>query len=171
MSKLVVAGLAAALLFAVSSPSSAQAPSPGEAPQRLTDAVSKALIDRRIEILKYTLALSPEQAQNWPAVEEAIRARLTARHQRLARIATRLNEGQEVNLIDLMTQRANNLAERAAALKKLADAWKPLYDSLDPNQKERLRFLAAYALHEMRDAVEARRMQSEDQEDEDEDEN
>jgi ABC-type transporter Mla subunit MlaD len=101
-------------------------------------------------------------------VEEAIRGRLTARHQRLARIAARLNEKQEVNLIDLMNRRASNLAERATALKKLADAWKPLYDSLDANQRDRLRFLAAYVLREMRDAVEARRAQSEDQEDENE---
>ena len=48
-------------------------------------------------------------------------------------------------------------------LKKLADAWQPLYASLDDNQKARLRFLAVYVLREMRDAVESRRMQSEDE--------
>ena len=58
------------------------------------------------------------------------------------------------------------LAQRAAGLKKLADAWQPLYASLNDAQKERLRFLAVYVLQEMRDAVESRRMQSEDEEDE-----
>ena len=52
----------------------------------------------------------------------------------------------------------------------LADAWKPLYETLDANQKSRLRFLAAYVLREMRDAAEARRMQLEDHEDEDDSE-
>jgi len=171
MSKLVVAGLTAALLISVSFPSHAQAPSTaGGGPEGLTEAVSKALIDRRIDVLKTTLGLTPEQARYWPTVEEAIRGRLTARHQRLARVAARLKDANEANLIDLMNRRASNLSERAAALKKLADAWKPLYESLDANQKNRLRFLAAYAFREMRDAVEARRMQSEDQDDEDEDE-
>jgi hypothetical protein len=41
----------------------------------------------------------------------------------------------------------------------LADAWQPLYNSLDDRQKLRLRFLALVALREMRDAVEARRFQ------------
>ena len=170
MSKLVIAGLAAALLFGASAPSNAQAPSAGGIPGGLTDAVSKAVIERRIDVLKTTLGLTSEQARYWPAVEEAIRGRLTARHQRLARMAVRHNETTEVNLIDLMNRRASNLTERAAALTKLADAWKPLYDSLDAHQKDRLRFLAAYVLREMRDAVEAQRVQSEDQEDEDEDE-
>ena len=170
MSKLVIAGLAAVLIFGASSPSNAQAPSAGGIPGGLTDAVSKAVIGRRIDVLKTTLGLTSEQAGYWPAVEEAIRGRLTARHQRLARMAARHNETTEANLIDLMNRRASNLTERAAALTKLADAWKPLYDSLDAHQKDRLRFLAAYVLREMRDAVEAQRVQSEDQEDEDEDE-
>lgn len=170
MLKFVVAGLATLFFFSLS-PSHAQTTPPtGENPAGLTEGISKALIDRRIDVLKNALVLTPEQAKNWPAVEEAIRGRLTARHQRLARIAAGRNESQPVNLIDLMNRRASNLAERAATLKKLADAWKPLYDSLDANQKDRLRFLAAYMLREMRDAVEARRMQSEDQEGEDEDE-
>jgi hypothetical protein len=55
------------------------------------------------------------------------------------------------------------LAERSAGLKKLADAWQPLYESLEPNQKQRLRFLAAYLFPAMRSAWESRRIQYEDQ--------
>jgi hypothetical protein len=35
--------------------------------------------------------------------------------------------------------------------------------SLDANQKDRLRLLAAYVLYEMRNAVESRRLQAEDE--------
>src|SRR5262245_41321081 len=82
MSRTLIAGLTA-LLIAVPSASYAQAPA-GEIRELLTEAASKALIDRRIEVIKFALALTPEQARLWPPVEEAIRARLTARHQRLA---------------------------------------------------------------------------------------
>jgi hypothetical protein len=88
----------------------------------------------------------------------------------LARLVGRLNEPNEVDLVELMNRRASSLSERAAGLKMLADAWKPLYETLDANQKSRLRFLAAYVLREMRDAAEARRMQLEDHEDEDDSE-
>ena len=62
--------------------------------------------------------------------------------------------------------RADALAERAAGLKKLVDAWQPLYGSIDANQKARMRFLAAVVLREMRDAAESHRMQLEDEDDE-----
>jgi hypothetical protein len=51
-------------------------------------------------------------------------------------------------------------------LKRLADAWEPLYQTLDPEQMRRMAFLAIFALREMRDAVEERRVRSEDDDDE-----
>jgi hypothetical protein len=60
--------------------------------------------------------------------------------------------------------RADAMAERAAGLKKLADAWQPLYETLDTNQKARMRLLAVVVLREMRDPVESRRTQLEDRE-------
>jgi hypothetical protein len=47
---------------------------------------------------------------------------------------------------------ADDLVQRAATLKKFADAWKPLYQSLDSDQKKRMRFLAMHVVHELRDA-------------------
>jgi len=65
-----------------------------------------------------------------------------------------------------MRERAASLSQRGEALKKLADAWQPLYETLDANQKRRLRLAAVYVLREVREAVESGRMQDED-EDED----
>ena len=50
-------------------------------------------------------------------------------------------------------------------MKKLADAWQPLYQSLDTNQKQRLRFITVYVLREMRDALASRQMQLEGEDD------
>ena len=168
MSKVLLAGLVA--LFATApAMSHAQAPA-GQVHEVLAEAASKALIDRRVEVIRFALALTPEQARLWPPVEEAIRARLTARHQRLAALAAR-RSGQvssEFNPVALVRERSEALAQRAAGLKRLADAWQPLYASLDNNQKLRLRFLTLYVLREMRDAVESR-LAGAEEEDEGED--
>ena len=158
MSKTIAAGLSAlfitasSLAYAQVSTGPAQGSGPtqaGPAQERLSDADLKAFTDRRIEVLKFALQLKPDQEKYWPAVEEAIRARAMARHQRLVNLASRLSGQREVGPVELLRDRADALATRAANLKKLADAWQPLYASLDDNQKARLRFLAVYVLREI----------------------
>ena len=92
------------------------------------------------------------------------------RHLRLQKIVARLRErreGEPIDVIQLLRERADALAQRAAGLKKLADAWQPLSETLDASQKQRLRFLTLYVLREMGDRVESRRMMFEDMADED----
>ena len=78
-----------------------------------------------------------------------------------------LREG-EGDPVEMLRERANTLAQRAAGLKKLADAWQPLEQTLDPDQKRRLRFLATRVLKLVKARVEHRRMEMHD-EDDDED--
>jgi len=162
MWRIVVAGIGTCLLAAPQL-AHAQYPSAGAPPQLLSDVDLQALTDRRIEVIKFALGLTLEQAKYWPAVEEAIRARVTARHQRLANLAARVSTPRESNPIELLRERSDVLAQRAAGLKKLTDAWQPLYESLDAAQKLRLRFLALYMLREMGDALESRRTRIEDE--------
>src|SRR5262249_15860569 len=119
-----------------------------------------ALTNMRIEVIKAALQLTPEQQKYWPAVEQAIRARAETREQRV----TALTEGGRQQLvgdpIKFLQTRANNLAERAENLKKVADAWQPLYQSLNPDQKQRMRLLVVDVLRDLRDAVETRRMET-----------
>ena len=68
MWKLVVTGVAACLLTA-SQLVYAQNASTAELPRLLSDADLKALTDRSVEVLKFALALTPDQAKYWPAVE------------------------------------------------------------------------------------------------------
>jgi hypothetical protein len=59
--------------------------------------------------------------------------------------------------------RANNLARRADNLKKLADAWQPLYQNLNPDQKRRARLLSmdmfCDMFRDLRDAAIVRRIE------------
>ena len=121
------------------------------------------LTDARIGILKAVLQLTPEQAKLWPAVEEAIRARAQTRYQRIAAVAERLNQAREVNPVELLRGRAEALAKRSVGLNKLLDAWEPLYQSLNPDQNQRMRALAMRVILELRDAVDGRRMEAYDE--------
>ena len=128
-----------------------------------------ALTDARVGIVKAALQLTPDQEKYWPAVEEAIRARAKNRQARLERVAE-LRDGSpmeavgERNPVELMQRRAEMLTQRATDLKKLAEAWEPLYKTLSTDQKKRMAFATYAAMRGMRDAIE-RRIESDDDDD------
>src|SRR5262249_26054388 len=79
----------------------AQPPSPADPSQIPSDTDFKSFPDRRIEIVKLVLQLTPEQASLWPAVEEAIRARSMARFARWQGLAERFrSQGGDTSPID-----------------------------------------------------------------------
>lgn len=160
----VAAGVLTALLVSGSSLAYAQTAGVQERP-RLSQADLKALTDARVGLVKAALQLTPEQEKYWPALEEAIRARSTGRQQRLAALADRLRQQRDVEPVELLRERADNLAQRGAELKKLVDAWQPLWQSLNPDQKQRMRVLAVNVLRVVKNAAEARRMEMDEDED------
>jgi hypothetical protein len=145
------------------------APGAGEAHDngRLSQTEFKILTDARVGIVKVALQLTPEQQQYWPAVEDAIRARSETRYRRLSTFDERAGQWREVDPVQLYRERADALAERAAGLKKLADAWQPLHQNLSPDQKMRLRLVTVRALEGVGAALENRRMDMFDEEDSD----
>lgn len=178
MLRIVGAGVAA--LFISASPLAyAQTLSAG-APGRLSAPDFASLADARIEITKAALKLTSDQEKYWPAVEEAIRNRAKNRQARMAKAAERVSEMRDKspievlrnrNPVDFMQRRADALAQRSADLKKLAEAWQPLYQTLSPDQKQRLGLLAVVVIREVRNRVDQRRAGFEDDEDaQDEDE-
>ena len=88
------------------------------------------MADARIAIVTSALQPKPEQEKYWPAIEDAVRARAEARQQRMAALDEVENQ-KDVDPFKLLSMRADPLAQKGAALKKLADAWKPLYATLD----------------------------------------
>jgi hypothetical protein len=139
--------------------------------ERLSAGDVSAFTDARINLVKAALQLTPDQEKLWPAVEGAIRARAKDRLARIEDEETSLRELRDKspiealrdrNPVEFLHRRADRLAQRAADLKKLADAWQPLYQTLTPDQKRRMAFLTVYVLREMRNGLEQRRLQSED---------
>jgi zinc resistance-associated protein len=162
MSKFATAGLVAFCIIGASPAYAQVLPPAGPAQEQITEADLKAVTERRIDLVKVALQLTPAQQKYWPAVEAAIRARADARRARLMQIAGYAKGDRERSPLELLRDRADALTARGAALKKLVDAWQPLYESLDDVQRIRLRFLAAYVLREMRDLAESRRYQAMD---------
>ena len=170
MLKLLAAG-ATALFVTLSSTAFAQTPSAMGSP-RLSPTDLAKLTDERITIVKSVLQLTPEQEKLWPPVESAIRARAEDRKARVAKIQETVGRRADENRVEVMRnrdpitflqRRSEALAQRSADLDKLAEAWQPLYKTLNPEQRQRMAALAIFVLHDMSDAVERRRAQSEDE--------
>jgi hypothetical protein len=90
--------------------------------------------EARIAALHAGLKLTAEQEKNWPAVESALR---DLAKQRSERFAARASADRPKDPIERLNLRAEVMGQRAAGLKKLADAASPLYKSLDDSQKHR----------------------------------
>lgn len=97
-----------------------------------------AFTDARIAALKAGLKLTSAQEKNWPALENALRDAAKARAARGAEWrekAKELHEKHEV--IEGLRLAAKGLSAHGAEMEKIADAAKPLVDSLDDAQKRR----------------------------------
>jgi LTXXQ motif family protein len=101
-----------------------------------------AFLDAKIAAVKAGLKLSPAQEKNWPAVESAIRAYDKAKQDQMDAWQKAAHaEDQHKDLIEHMHRKAQFLSAYATETNKLADAVKPLYDSLDDAQRHRLGML------------------------------
>jgi hypothetical protein len=98
-----------------------------------------AFTDARIAALHAGLKLTADQEKNWPALESALR---DLAKQRANRFAARASADGPKDPIERLNARADVMTQRGQALKKVADAAGPLYNSLDDAQKHRFVVLA-----------------------------
>jgi hypothetical protein len=130
-------------------PGSGSAPRDGDRMRgrHLSPQDMNAYADARIAALHAGLALNADQEKNWPAFEQALRERSKMR---IARMTAREQQGDQqpanqqpsTNPIERLQKRADAMTTRGTALKHLADAAAPLYQSLDDAQKQRFMVLA-----------------------------
>jgi len=177
MLKTAVIGTTALFLTAssIANAQSSQTSSTTPAPQRLNANDQSTLTDIRVDLVKAALQLTPEQEKYWPAVESAIRAGAEDRKARIAKIQGTVGMRADESRIEVMRnrdpiaflqRRSQALAQRSADLDKLAEAWQPLYNTLNQEQRQRMAGLAIFVLREMSDAADRRRAtQSEENED------
>src|SRR3954451_17207217 len=110
---------------------------------RLSTEDRAALTDARIAAVKAGLKLTPDQEKLWPPIESAVRDFAKLRIDRAnARMAAEQNDSQTPDdPVARLRARADKMATSAAAMKRIADAADPLYQTLDDGQKRRLEIL------------------------------
>jgi zinc resistance-associated protein len=94
----------------------------------------------RIAALKAGLQLTPDQEKNWPSFEPAVRDLAKLRIERIQ--AREAGAEQPTDPFERLKRRADAMSRLAAALKRVADAGTPLYESLNDAQKHRFMLLA-----------------------------
>jgi LTXXQ motif family protein len=116
----------------------------------------KAMLDAKLAGLKAGLKLTPDQEKLWGPFEAAVRAAADMRMEHMEEMMARMHDmragddmekeggefGERMSPVERLDRLANRLSEAGAALKKVADAAKPLYDSLDEEQKRVFGFLS-----------------------------
>ncbi len=100
-----------------------------------------AFADARIAALHAGLQLTPDQEKSWPAFEQAMRE---VAKMRIERLSAARDEQTPASPIERLQRRADAMTTGGAALKRLADAAAPLYQSLDDAQKRRFAMLARF---------------------------
>jgi len=174
MLKTVVIGTTAIFLTASSIANAQSSQTSSPTPERLNATELNTLTDMRVDLVKAALQLTPEQEKLWPPVESAIRANAEDRRARIAKIQetvgvrgdrSRADVLRNRDPIAFLQRRSQALAQRSADLDRLAEAWQPLYQTLNPEQRQRMAALAIFVVREMSDVVDRRRAQSEENED------
>ena len=102
----------------------------------------KAFTDARIAALRAGLQLTPEQEKNWPPFEQAVRDLAKLRVERMQAREAGGEQQPSTNPFDRLQHRADAMTQLSAALKGVANAGEPLYQSLNDAQKRLFTFLA-----------------------------
>ena len=118
----------------------------------------EAFLDAKIAGLKAGLTLTPDQEKLWPPFEAAVRDAAKLHMDQMKSMMERMQKmremmrgaedsenmgaaGQAMSPIDRLEAMGQRMTERGAAIKKVAEAAKPLYASLDGAQKRRFALL------------------------------
>ncbi|HWJ73310.1 MAG TPA: Spy/CpxP family protein refolding chaperone [Kaistia sp.] len=113
------------------------APPPSDPPavELYSPADAEAVLDARIIALKTVIGLSADQEKLWAPVETAIRQIAASS---AARRTERAGAPEPASFVDILERTADAEATRAAELKTVAAALKPLVASLTPEQQRRM---------------------------------
>jgi hypothetical protein len=108
----------------------------------------ETVLDAKLAGMKAGLALTADQEKLWgpfqSAVHDAAKSRMDAMRQMMQTRA----QGEQMSPVDHLEAMASRLSQGATDVKKIADATKPLYNSLDESQKHKFGMLGRMLMPE-----------------------
>ncbi len=141
MRKWIIASLAAAAIVGAGGSASVYAAS-GDAPatpamehRGAGPEIMAAILDAKLAGMKAALKLTPDQEKAWGPFESAVRAAVKEHGDAMRAMREREGKGEHLSPIDRINEISDRLAKASSEIKQVADAAKPLYDSLDDLQK------------------------------------
>jgi hypothetical protein len=93
------------------------------------------MLDAKLAGMKAELKLNADQEKLWTPFETAVRDSAKDRMENMQKMMEMRKQNEQASPIDLLDTWSADLTQAGANMKKIADAAKPLYASLDETQK------------------------------------
>lgn len=142
----LLVGFISAPVLAVAAESDQQAASAERMQQWAAD--RETMLDAKLAGMKAGLGLTADQEKLWSPFESAVKDADKSRMDAIGQMMRMRAQGERMSPIDHLDAMADRLSQGAANLKKIADAAKPLYDSLDESQKHKFGMLGRMLMPE-----------------------
>ena len=150
MRRTFVAALAtvfvAASSFAIAAEDSQQSSRADRMQQWAAD--RETMLDAKLAGMKAGLGLTADQEKLWSPFESAVKDADKSRMDAMGEMMRMRAQGEHMSPIDHLEAMADRLSQGAANIKKIVDAAKPLYDSLDESQKHKFGVLGRMLMPE-----------------------
>jgi hypothetical protein len=144
----VVAALAvSASAFGLTAAAESDQPSRSERMQHWA-ADRETMLDAKLAGMKAGLQLTADQDKLWAPFESAVKGAAKARMDAMQQMMQTRGQGEQMSPIDHLEAMADRLTQGATDIKKIADAAKPLYASLDDSQKHKFGMLGRMLMPE-----------------------
>jgi LTXXQ motif family protein len=108
----------------------------------------ETMLDAKLAGMKAGLGLTADQEKLWSPFESAVKDADKSRMDAIGQMMRMRAQGERMSPIDHLDAMAERLSQGTANVKKIADAAKPLYDSLDESQKHKFGMLGRMLMPE-----------------------
>src|SRR6202041_1546779 len=142
----LVAGSLSAPTFALAAEGNQQSSGAERMQQWAAD--RETMLDAKLTGMKAGLGLTADQEKLWAPFEAAVKDADKSRMDAMGEMMRMRSQGERMSPIDHLEAMADHLPQGATNVKKIADAAKPLYDSLDESQKHKFGMLGRILIPE-----------------------
>ena len=150
MNRTLVATLAAIFVaapaFAIAAEDSQQTSRTERMQQWMAD--RETMLDAKLAGMKAGLGLTADQEKLWSPFESAVRTADKSRMDAMGQMMRMREQGERMSPVDHLDAMAERMSQGGANIKKIAEAAKPLYDSLDASQKHKFGMLGRMLMPE-----------------------